>query len=496
MSEPRKVYDFRPRPRHPALGYGRGRGLYGLGRGVDNLVSEHNTMNLHLVSELVDHDVQQKLPGNEQFEDVHENEGMSDNTCSEKVVTVDVHQSDDQSTCDNYAELPTSSRFNENNDRYDNITRELALAKQELTESRVRNATQREEIHQQYVAYDELYEEIAQLKQNFQHRLEQTENELHVTKQKLANSTIHDVKRQVRGNPASQCEPVYTPVFEYCHGNTNQSHLKYDDRSRENMYEPSYPRNAHYPGSQSVYSRSTINSNADFEEPRFRMPYFNGKNKFEGFWSVFELGVRKFQWDENTQVEKLWCSLKDDALDFASTLSFEVQNDIFKFKDALKRRYGVNKLPEQYREDLSCVRKYHKETLVEYASRVENLVCKGYPYLKQDVMLDTLKVESFLKGLPDQSLAYEVKIRKPRNIDEAIELFNWHECCKGNIFKKRTEVRQVTVDGDAYYHESDNVDIRKVNGNAPRYVTEERLEKRLKVLSSELRTEFREIEGN
>ncbi|CAG2216579.1 unnamed protein product [Mytilus edulis] len=136
--------------------------------------------------------------------------------------------------------------------------------------------------------------------------------------------------------------------------------------------------------------------------------------------------------------------LKDDALDFACKLSPDVQNNISQFRDALQRRYGDSRLPEQYREDLANIKKHFKETLPEYAARVENLVCRGYPHLKEINLLN-LEVENFLKGLPDQSIACEVKIRKPQSIDDAIEWFNWHECCKGNIFKKRAEVRQIEL---------------------------------------------------
>ncbi|CAC5392057.1 RBM25 [Mytilus coruscus] len=110
-------------------------------------------------------------------------------------------------------------------------------------------------------------------------------------------------------------------------------------------------------------------------------------------------------------------------------------------------------------------------------------------------LLNTLKVENFLKGLPDQSIAYEVKIRKPQSIDDAIEWFNWHECCKGNIFKKRAEVRQIETEE---YNEPNELieenEIRKV-GNT-RFVTEKRLDKKLEIFSREIKIEFSAIDNN
>ncbi|CAC5380004.1 unnamed protein product [Mytilus coruscus] len=250
----------------------------------------------------------------------------------------------------------------------------------------------------------------------------------------------------------------------------------------------------HMPDPSVSFNRGPYRNNNNSDESKFRIPYFNGKSKFEGFWTVFELGTKKFQWNNQSKIENLWCCLKDDALDFACKLSPDVQNNISQFRDALQRRYGDNRLPEQYRENLANLKKHFKETLPEYAARVENLVCRGYPHLKEFNLLNTLKVENFLKGLPDQSIAYEVKIRKPQSIDDAIEWLNWHECCIGNIFKKRAEVSRIET--DVYYEHTELIEeneIRKV-GNT-RFVTEERLYKKLEIFSLEIKTEFSAIEN-
>ena len=59
-----------------------------------------------------------------------------------------------------------------------------------------------------------------------------------------------------------------------------------------------------------------------------------------------------------------------------------MQNNISQFRDALQKRYGDNHLPEQYRKDLTKIKKQFKETLPEYAARVEK-VCRGYPHFKE-----------------------------------------------------------------------------------------------------------------
>ena len=42
----------------------------------------------------------------------------------------------------------------------------------------------------------------------------------------------------------------------------------------------------------------------------------------------------------------------------------------------------------------------------------------------------TLTIEHILRGLPDQTLAYEVRTKSPKTIDETIRLVTWHECAK------------------------------------------------------------------
>ncbi|VDI55275.1 Hypothetical predicted protein [Mytilus galloprovincialis] len=356
------------------------------------------------------------------------------------------------------------------------LRRELVNTKKELAESRVRHEAKDVELGRKDEAFNQMHEEINEIRTNFQTRLENTEQELNRTQQDLSFAQSQIANNQVVDNRQMETSSNRENIYNSNQENRYQQNPRYGNYSRENVNDtvlPIVPMATHMPGPSVSVNRGAHRNTNNSDEPKFRIPYFNGKSKFEGFWTVFELGTKKFQWNSQAKLENLWCSLKDDALDFACKLSPDVQNNISQFRDALQRRYGDNRLPEQYREDLANIKKHFKETLPEYAARVENLVCRGYPHLKEINLLNTLKVENFLKGLPDQSIAYEVKIRKPQSIDDAIEWFNWHECCKGNIFKKRAEVRQIETE-EQYDHTEfiEENEIRKV-GNT-RFVTEER----------------------
>ena len=89
-----------------------------------------------------------------------------------------------------------------------------------------------------------------------------------------------------------------------------------------------------------------------------------------------------------------------------------------------------------------------------------------------------LCVEHLLNGIPDQDVAYDVITKRPKTIDEAINLLTWHESCKRGL--RRGDIH----DPDAHYQDniysdyddrdSQNADIRRVNHK--HFVTEERLQ--------------------
>ncbi|XP_052098545.1 uncharacterized protein LOC127733252 [Mytilus californianus] len=179
------------------------------------------------------------------------------------------------------------------------------------------------------------------------------------------------------------------------------------------------------------------------EEPKPRSPFFNGKEDFKAFWTQFRLLSSRFKWSSDRQVEELILnSLRDDALVFVNELPASLHRDIQQIHDAMSQRFGDHILPETYRTNLQFIKQNHKESIQEYASRVKRLVGKAYPDVNDLSLLDRFKTEHFIKGLPDQSLAYEVLIQKPATSHDAINIVTWHECCRKNV-NKNFNVRQV-----------------------------------------------------
>ena len=95
-------------------------------------------------------------------------------------------------------------------------------------------------------------------------------------------------------------------------------------------------------GSSSIYNNRSSGyvSNSNSNESKLRLSYFNFKSDFQSFWTIFQIGMRKFNWNRDKQIEQLLCSLKDDALTFVAKIPASVQGGIHTLYAALKQRYG------------------------------------------------------------------------------------------------------------------------------------------------------------
>ncbi|XP_052071393.1 uncharacterized protein LOC127709793 [Mytilus californianus] len=227
------------------------------------------------------------------------------------------------------------------------------------------------------------------------------------------------------------------------------------------------------------------------EEPKPRSPFFNGKGDFKAFWTQFRLLSSRFKWSSDRQVEELILnSLRDDALVFVNELPASLHRDIQQIHDAMSQRFGDHILPETYRTNLQFIKQGQKESIQEYATRVERLVGKAYPEVNDLSLLDRFKTEHFIKGLPDQSVAYEVLIQKPVSLQEAINQVSWLECCRKNVGKKY-EVRQVNAGDDVAGQEV--TETLQVCRTQDQYVTHSELKSGLDELRKEHQVAIKEV---
>ena len=208
----------------------------------------------------------------------------------------------------------------------------------------------------------------------------------------------------------------------------------------------------------------------DFKsEPKVSLPIYKGKAEWRTFWLQFERLAQRFGWGSEETLDRLVSCLREEALDHFAALPTEVQRDLYLTTLSFTRRFDDHRLPETYRASLQTLKKQSKESLEEFAARVRKLVTKAYPGIAGSAILEDMTIEHLVGGLTDQTLMYDVLTKKPRTVEEALDLIQWQESCKG-IQKRRLGVRQLAVD---YTSDDDELPVRRINGKA--YVTEERL---------------------
>ena len=214
-------------------------------------------------------------------------------------------------------------------------------------------------------------------------------------------------------------------------------------------------------------------------EPRPYFPSFSGKHdEWDAFWLKFELLARRYHWSAEKQREQLLLCLKDDAMSFAAGLGPETRGDIDLFVQALRDRFTHRTPAETVRASLNNIKKNSKETIQEYASRVRTLMAKAYPDIGSTETFTQMTIHHLLQGLPDQTIAYEVLIKKPRSLTDAVDMITWHECCKETT-RKKSGLRQLSSYAKEQLtclpdiNDTNESEVRRINGK--KFVTEERL---------------------
>ena len=93
------------------------------------------------------------------------------------------------------------------------------------------------------------------------------------------------------------------------------------------------------------------------------------------------------------------------------------------------QRFGQCVIPETHRTNLYNIKKQPTENLQQYSARVTHLMfraahvthlmLRAYPGIRGTEIFDSLAVEHFMRGLSDQKLAYEILVKKPKDLYEA-----------------------------------------------------------------------------
>ena len=131
----------------------------------------------------------------------------------------------------------------------------------------------------------------------------------------------------------------------------------------------------------------------------------------------------------------------------------------------MKQRFGDHTLPETYRLQLKSMHQKSDESVQEFSSRISTIMNKAYPGLKDEQLKAELAIEHLLNGLNDQNVAYEVAIKRPKTVQNAVDMITWHECCKIAMDRNPT-VRMASQDNghdDRENRQVDEIAVQRVN---------------------------------
>ena len=156
-------------------------------------------------------------------------------------------------------------------------------------------------------------------------------------------------------------------------------------------------------------------------------------------------------------------SLRDDALNFYDELPVQLQVDLYETVAALERRFRDNKLPETYMASLQTLKKQPK---------FQRSVAKAYPGIVGTTLHEDMTIENLVSGLSDTNLVFDVLTKKPKSVQKAVELIQWHESCRVAQCR-HAGVWKVSQWEDPASQGNSDLSIMRVGGT--KFVNEDRL---------------------
>ena len=210
-------------------------------------------------------------------------------------------------------------------------------------------------------------------------------------------------------------------------------------------------------------------------EPKVHLLQYGGEVEWKVYWLQFELIARRFGWSLDQTLDRLVSSLKDTALEYYADLPHEIRSNLTSLIGALERRFGDKKLPQVYRATLQTLSMSSKESLQDYAARVDRTVRRAHPNLSGAAgacYLEEMIIEKLIDGYPDSAIAYEVKTKDPKSVQEALDLLQWHGVCRRSQ-GKNVGIRQLGVAAVEEYESEPELSVRRTYGE--KWITEDQL---------------------
>ena len=147
---------------------------------------------------------------------------------------------------------------------------------------------------------------------------------------------------------------------------------------------------------------------------------FNGSGDFEDYLGQFNTAAYLFGWyrpcSHDYRPQYFALRLQDNALHFYSTLSEDHQNDFDILVEAFRQNYTTN--VEILKARLKAARQPPGQDIATFVCDLRTLARRAYR--DHSHSLEQLVVTSFIEGLNNSTLRWELRKFKPENADHAL----------------------------------------------------------------------------
>jgi hypothetical protein len=185
-----------------------------------------------------------------------------------------------------------------------------------------------------------------------------------------------------------------------------------------------------------------------------QLPVFDGINAdLESYKRQCLAIAKQNEWSPEDLAIRIISSLQGDARSLMTLLPVGQENQLDQIWNILKSRFDKPFSSEVAKNMLANLQQRRGETFLHLSLQVEKLVDRAYP-LANLPMRQQLILDHFIKGIANSGVRYEIRLRKPKDVNQAKQLAEEISVIQASEkFQRLTYVNQISLKDKA---KSDN----------------------------------------
>jgi hypothetical protein len=176
------------------------------------------------------------------------------------------------------------------------------------------------------------------------------------------------------------------------------------------------------------------------------LPVFDGNNAdLESYKRQCLAIAKQNEWSPEDLAIRIISSLQGDARSLMTLLPVGQENQLDQIWNILKSRFDKPFSSEVAKNMLSNLQQRRGETFLHLSLQVEKLVDRAYP-LANLPMRQQLILDHFIKGIANSGVRYEIRLRNPKDIQQAKQLAEEISVIQASEkFQRLTYVNQISL---------------------------------------------------